>query len=133
MGAVGTRTGCALVTAWCSLISISYLVGGVRGLWVGQAASFESLARNSDRGEAGIGLEGESESWEGSLWECGHHHRARWGPWLDTHELLSECGHELTARAPGVEEQGTGTCSHSELPLPLCGCFSSSSPPPTLC
>lgn len=80
---------------------------------MGQAASFESLARNSDRGEARIGLEGESESWEGSLWECGHHHRARWGPWLDTHELLPECGRGLTARAP----RGGGTGDRDLLPL----------------
>lgn len=34
---------------------------------------------------------------------------------------------------PGVEGKGPGTCSHSELPTLLPGCFSPSPLPPRLC
>lgn len=112
-GAVGTRTGPALVTARRSLLSVSDSVRGSRGCGLGHAASSESLAKNSDGGEASIGLQGESESWEGSLWERGRHRRARWGPWLDTHGLLPECGPGLTARAP----RGGGKGARDLLPL----------------
>lgn len=112
-GAVGTRTGRALVTARRSLLSVSDSVRGSRGCGLGHAASSESLAKNSDGGEASIGLQGESESWEGSLWERGRHRRARWGPWLDTHGLLPECGPGLTAQAP----RGGGKGARDLLPL----------------
>lgn len=130
-GAVGTRTGRALVTARRSLLSVSDSVRGSRGCGLGHAASSESLAKNSDGGEARIGLQGESESWEGSLWERGRHRRARWGPWLDTHGLLPECGPGLTARAPRGGGKGArdplplgAPCAAPWLLLPL-------SPPPT--
>lgn len=58
------RTNCAaesgdqargpLTTAWHSLLPSQTLAG----LWVGQAASFESLARESQGGEGRFGLEG---------------------------------------------------------------------------
>lgn len=101
------------MTAWRSLLSVSDSVRGSRGCGLGHAASSESLAKNSDGGEASIGLQGESESWEGSLWERGRHRRARWGPWLDTHGLLPECGPGLTARAP----RGGGKGARDLLPL----------------